>query len=515
MVSVDDLVISLRIDETSDLGKLQKQLEALVGPKGEKAISLGTGITPDIKADLNKIKADLMLLTPTVLTSKETVMRAALALANRVRNEENLSEALLDRYNMEEERLNEFVEQLLDVAGDTSKLNSDQNKRFVTEMEKFILMTDMAEGDRKSLVTKLIGMLDEVNILQQKVQDAFTAGGVGYRGQYQVYKITKNTIEERFDEYIKHYEGIDEERFNELKEIFKKNTDPLRAMEKAYRLMFDKDLDIEQLDKETIKNVDELREILISQIAASLKESTYMLGDFYKAGKDLTGGKAFGVGGPKRLDLVVKGGLKAFFDEHGGIVKFGEIKETEKNILTELKLVATKEDIEKTVQERINQGFTTIRIVAEEVKQSAIDAAKELLSKEIYKDIDLALVEILVRGLQISTGTEADLKRMHEEAVKKTGENIEKLAEKIEEDLETGIDEIVDPVREIEDNIRDLIKRTAEQDPENLRNILKELFGISDVVEESARKQEEILDKVEAKEREGIEYKGENVEHEL
>ncbi len=77
MPTVDDLVVSVRIDETSNLGKLQKQLEALVGPKGEKAAELGMGIDPALKRDLTEIKADLMLLTPTVLTSKETVMRAA------------------------------------------------------------------------------------------------------------------------------------------------------------------------------------------------------------------------------------------------------------------------------------------------------------------------------------------------------------------------------------------------------------------------------------------------------
>jgi len=436
MVSVDDLVISVTISPTSDLGKLQKQLTALVGPKGEKPIQLGLGVDADLKRDLTLIKADLMLLTPTVLTSKETVKRAAFALANQVKTQEGVREGILERYSMEEDRLDEFMEELYKVSDESTVLNNEQQKRFIAEMQKFITITDMAEGDRKTIVTKLIGMLNEVSILQQKVQQSFRSAGVGFRGQYQVYQITKKSIDNQFTEQIAHYQTTDKDRFAKLKVIFKDISDPLRAMEAAYELMLDSTLDIEQLDRETIKSVDELKEIFFAQIATSLKNSTYMLEDFYKAGKGLGAGRAFGVGGPKRLDLIIKDGLKDFFDEHGGIIKFGEIADTATNILTELKLVGTKEDIEKTVQERINQGFTDIVLVAEEIKQTAIDAAEELLSKEIYKDINLALVEILPRALQLSTGTAADLEKMHEDSTKKVTDEIDKIADKLDTDME-------------------------------------------------------------------------------
>jgi len=511
MPTVDDLIVSLRIDDTGNLGKLQKQLTALVGPKGDKPIQLGAGIDVELKRDLIQIKADLMLLTPTVLTSKETVMRAAIGLINRTKADKGLTEKLLERYDMEEERLDEFIEELLNIANESSKLNNDQQKRFVAEMEKFMKIADMSEGDRKSIVTRLLKMLNEVAIMQQKVQESFRAVGVGFRGQYQVYQITESKIDNQFNEQIKHYEAIDDDRFAKLKVIFKDISDPLRAMEKAYELMGMGVLDIEQLDKQTILDVAELKEILISQIAASIDKSTLMLEDFYKAGKGLTGGKAFGVGGPKKLDLVVKDGLKAFFEEHGGVVRFGELKDTETNILTELKLVATKESIEKTIQERINQGFTSIRLVAEEVKDTAIDAARELLSKEIYKDINLALIEILPRALQLSTGTAADLEQMHEDASEKVAEKIEEIAEKIDEeakdaakkaDLETlqefmlAADEDLGNIKDVGGDVSDLVKATEKGFLDNTKEFM-EIKGKEDEILKRLKEKELQKDKVE------------------
>lgn len=75
MVTVDDLVISLTIKETSKLGQLQKQLEALVGKKGEKAPIIG--IDPTMKADLIFIKRELSLIAPTTIPGKGNIERMA------------------------------------------------------------------------------------------------------------------------------------------------------------------------------------------------------------------------------------------------------------------------------------------------------------------------------------------------------------------------------------------------------------------------------------------------------
>jgi len=68
MVNVDDLVISLTIKETGKLGQLKKQLDAIVGKRGQKAPSFN--LDPSIKADLNYIKRRIIFLMPTSIPGK-------------------------------------------------------------------------------------------------------------------------------------------------------------------------------------------------------------------------------------------------------------------------------------------------------------------------------------------------------------------------------------------------------------------------------------------------------------
>jgi hypothetical protein len=75
MPTVDDLTISLTIKETSKLGQLQKQLEALVGKKGEKAPIIG--LDPTMKADLTYIKRELALIAPATIPGKGNIERMA------------------------------------------------------------------------------------------------------------------------------------------------------------------------------------------------------------------------------------------------------------------------------------------------------------------------------------------------------------------------------------------------------------------------------------------------------
>ena len=481
MVSVDDLVISLKIDEGSNLGKLQKQLEALVGPKGEGITQLGAGITPDMKRALDEIKADLMFLTPTVISNKETTMRAALALTNRIRDDQGLRESLLERYNIQEETLDEFTEELLNIANDMSDLNNERQKRLVILMEQFTSSAKMTEGERETLLTKILSTLSEVSILQKKVEDTLSAAGLGFRGQYQVYGLTRESIAGKFDDIINHYKETDPEMFANMIEIFKTESDVLRATEKALELTALGNLKIDQLDKDTIKNNDELRLILSAQVAAAIEKSNYMLEDFYKAGKELIGGKAFGAAGPKKLDLVVTDGIKDFFETHGGVINFGELSEDMKNTLTELKLVATKQDIENTVRRRFDQGFKEVFVLAEKVTQEAISSARELLEKEQFSGRKIVLGTMLPRVFQNIEGIGTDLQKLHAEVKEKHKERIDNAVEEIEDKIEEETEKIIDDTEELKTDIHDLVKQTKE---------LKE-FDVSKLDPAEAKKQKD------------------------
>lgn len=71
MVTVDDLVISLTIKETGKLGKLQKQLNAIVGKTGKLGIARFSASLMYIKRDLNAIRSRLKWLRPTELPTEK------------------------------------------------------------------------------------------------------------------------------------------------------------------------------------------------------------------------------------------------------------------------------------------------------------------------------------------------------------------------------------------------------------------------------------------------------------
>lgn len=71
MPTVDDLVISLTIKENSRLGRLQKQLDAIVGKKGAR-VGFGLGALGNIPADIAQIKKQMQWLRPSVLPTKES-----------------------------------------------------------------------------------------------------------------------------------------------------------------------------------------------------------------------------------------------------------------------------------------------------------------------------------------------------------------------------------------------------------------------------------------------------------
>lgn len=70
MVTVDDLVISLTIKETGRLGRLQKQLDAVVGKRGQR-LGFGLGVLGNIPADIAFIKRQIQWIKPEVLPTRE------------------------------------------------------------------------------------------------------------------------------------------------------------------------------------------------------------------------------------------------------------------------------------------------------------------------------------------------------------------------------------------------------------------------------------------------------------
>ena len=91
MPTVDDLVISLTIKETGKLGKLQKQLEAIVGKKGQLLPTLQ--IPPKLTHDIDYIRRRMDYLIPVVSPSSREV--------TKLKMQASSLEKLIDNYRNE------------------------------------------------------------------------------------------------------------------------------------------------------------------------------------------------------------------------------------------------------------------------------------------------------------------------------------------------------------------------------------------------------------------------------
>lgn len=140
MVTVDDLVISLTIKETGKLGQLQKQLEAIVGKKGEKAPLVG--IDPTLKADLVFIKRELALIAPSTIAGRGQVKRQAYH-ARKILNWVNTQELEEFATRVMPEKLDKQAEMAKELGVELGDLQSTIVERF----ETVIKATQMIAGE--------------------------------------------------------------------------------------------------------------------------------------------------------------------------------------------------------------------------------------------------------------------------------------------------------------------------------------------------------------------------------
>ena len=456
MVSVDDLVISLRIEDTGNLGKLQKQLKALVGEKGEKQIDLGD-LDPGIKRDIALIKDRIVKFTPTVLVGGN-VKEAALSLATDLRTNKNLTDVMLQRYNINIDKYESFIEELLNIAMGISKMNSDQSKGFIAEMNKFRMIADMVGGKRETLVKNLTRMMLEAGF-HEKLVDAFREAGVKMLSKPLMFELTKKSIGKGFKDVIKEAEIEEPKKFADLKEIFDKNSDMLKAISEAYEYMKDDVFDITEITQDMIENDKELRLIIIAQVASALKKSNWMFEQFYKAGKAFfTKGKAFGVAGAAQPDVVIHRFSKEALDQLGlEHVVGSKIDEATLNFLGELKTVAGKSEADYEITKRaIKQGYREMYFFVEEFTDGMKNYIEEFLSKEEHKGIKIGVYKILGRLALKLAGIAPDL----DEMLRTAKESLEE--EKEEEKELSDIDkEAIGVLKDIDDMAEDIGKQTT------------------------------------------------------
>ena len=480
MPTVDDLIISVRIDDTSNLGKLQKQLTALVGSRGEKKLDLGA-LSPNIKRDIELIKDRILRFTPTVLVG-ENIKEAALNLAGDLRKNKNLQNVILQRYNINIDKYESFIEELFNISIGISKMNSDQQKGFIAEMDHFRKIADMDKGRRKVFISRLTRMMLEAGF-HEKVVDVFREAGIKLLSKPPMFELTKKSIGKGFDDVIKEAELKEPEKFINLKEIFYKNSDTLKGISEAYEYMKGEVFDITEITQDMVENDKDLRMIIVAQVASAIEKSNWMVEQFYKAGKSFfTKGKAFAVGGPAFLDSIVHsfstGAIKQLGLEH---VVGDKIDEAMVNALTEFKTVAGKSEVNYELTKRmIKQGYEELYFIVEEHTDEAKNAIEEFLSKEKHKGKRVGLYKLVPRLAEKLRGIETnldDLEKTARASLEKKEELMKKQREKLTDEFEKKFDEETAKEIEEKDEMRGIM--AALQDLDDISKDIKEVEGNS------------------------------------
>jgi len=237
MVSVDDLVISLRIDEGSNLGKLQKQLTALVGPKGEKAAQLGAGISADLKRDITVIKSRLEYIThiaPGI--DMEKLALSASALYTTLKDPTAIKN-LIGKLDVTDEWLRDIQEILVGISTGTTEMKGGKVNKLVVLLEKAIRQSPATIGDVKQLVTDITEAIEEF-VRQKQLQEIFKDFGDSVRH----FQIAMGKPPEEVRDILAKDKGLREfveaqkeivgtEKIAELVDMIKELKDPIRVLE--------------------------------------------------------------------------------------------------------------------------------------------------------------------------------------------------------------------------------------------------------------------------------------------
>jgi len=210
MPTVDDLVVSVRIDETSNLGNLQKQLTALVGKKGDQKIDI-TSFDTSLKRELLNIKTELSYisaqsvpelentkaLSESLHRDRKVLLRNFDSIADRLISERtDPLTAQLSEYGVEKRP--ELFEKMKDVLsnfigmmelGALEKLPGKVMQKIAVVSKELIAKKDISEGDRKTLISKMEKAIGELNTMFSEV---LTKAGIAHKPEFTLYQFKES-----------------------------------------------------------------------------------------------------------------------------------------------------------------------------------------------------------------------------------------------------------------------------------------------------------------------------------
>ena len=238
MPTVDDLVISLTIKETGKLGKLQKQLEAIVGKNGQLLPTLQ--IPPKLTHDIDYIRRRMDYLIPVVSPSSREVNKLKMQasslekLIDNYRNEirdfllglkaedlQKIAEDLnvpVDDMNALEVGMSEILEDWQGELDDFRKgraRNIESSKRFMDKVRDILGSLRQKEGERLTALREAIRLIPEAQGRWERIMKKM---GVGKEAQFQAYLLKQEIV--KGNTKIKDWLEENSEEYEDLKKFF-------------------------------------------------------------------------------------------------------------------------------------------------------------------------------------------------------------------------------------------------------------------------------------------------------
>ena len=424
MPTVDDLVISLTVKPTSELGKLKKMLDELAKPQGagrQLLKQFEAKMPLSLQDDINFIKRNVVFLMPTRVPSKEQPR----AMAETARRQIAELKQDVDRYV---EKLipqkDASYQKMLDDFGakdrqdlkrilreDISKWSfylqrivsqdwiDDKAQLFMSEIDNLITLGETEIGERKNLIAKIEKRISEQ---RQLIANYFRSKGVEVLEERWFSKLRENiavdfgqTIAGEFrsaEELLRHINFTSEESEKFLKELYNTvgmGAGTLKVLETAANMMGKDVFDLMKVSEQDIKNDEKLMAV-----------AAILLREMLPTGKEVGQPK----GAPKQFQGILQAILKNVYTQTVQASKITNEK------MREMMEKASEKRVKNWSDRNFNRTRTlfesgVIDILLDKIED--IEDFEKVFSKEMIEKFQEGLTFLEMKG--VLTGQEQQI----------------------------------------------------------------------------------------------------------
>jgi len=247
-MSTADLLVSLRIDEGSNLDKLRKQLEALVGKRGEKPPEVQQIKFPKIKRALKFIKERVARITTTVIEPTRAGLKERAGQLLMSMREPGITQQIADKISEGSEEEVEDMARALDLISRGMFTNLDKTSRLVAKIERAIREEKMPTGDAITLLHSIQASMVE---MQKEMVKSLKNIDADIVPLLNISNVQQEWIEDNsdiLDQLSDKFDALDESDVASIKDIFLKDLGMAERLDEALR-----ELDIENTAKLYLK----------------------------------------------------------------------------------------------------------------------------------------------------------------------------------------------------------------------------------------------------------------------